>query len=429
MSFGLVLVHVGVGGLWLGSMGYSLFVVQPRVRRMLPDAQRAEEFYRELGAGNRWPVIGLIAFLAASGVGLVFVHDGHSYGWWLTIAAKALLLVAASGLFWWVSWRGWPRRIFALPEELPIEQARFRRVALVMTFLVGLARRLACWRSSHHDAAYGGAMTDRVITSRDGAVLTVLINRPGGATHRQASRSFADALRALDPTHRSASPYSPVPGHLLRRSRSVRPRFGRGDRAPDGDGPMGPSRLRLSKPVIAAIEGHAVAGGLELALWCDLRVAADDAVFGVFCRRYGVPLIDGGTIRLPRLIGESRAMDLILTGRAVGADEALAMGLVNRVVAAGTAIAAAQRLAAGHLRRSACDDRLSVLEQDSMNEQDALANELAWPAVPRGGGRRRAAFRAGHGRRGAPLATSRTRRLRCGMVESWERPRMARSWS
>ena len=102
--------------------------------------------------------------------------------------------------------------------------------------------------------------------------------------------------------------------------------------AADGDGPMGPTRMRLSKPVIAAVEGHAVAGGLELALWCDLRVAGEDAVFGVFCRRWGVPLIDGGTVRLPRLIGVSRAMDLVLTGRAVGAAEALSFGLVNRVV-------------------------------------------------------------------------------------------------
>src|SRR4051812_21100233 len=106
----------------------------------------------------------------------------------------------------------------------------------------------------------------------------------------------------------------------------------------DGDGPMGPSRMDLSKPVIAAIEGHAVAGGIELAAWCDLRVAAEDAVLGVFCRRWGVPLIDGGTVRLPRLIGESRAMDLILTGRPVAADEALAIGLVNRVVPTGTAL-------------------------------------------------------------------------------------------
>ena len=110
-------------------------------------------------------------------------------------------------------------------------------------------------------------------------------------------------------------------------------------------GPMGPSRLLLSKPVIAAIEGAAVAGGMELALWCDLRVMADDAYFGVYCRRFGVPLIDGGTVRLPRLIGQSRALDLILTGRKVEADEALAMGLANRVVPAGESRAAAIALA------------------------------------------------------------------------------------
>jgi hypothetical protein len=139
MSFVLVLVHVGVAAVWLGSMGYSLFVVQPRVRRVLPDPVRAEELYRELGAGNRWRVVGLIAVLAVSGIGLLLVHDGHSYGWWITISLKALLLVGASVLFWWVSWRGWPRRVFALPAELPTEQARFRRVAVAMTALVGLA--------------------------------------------------------------------------------------------------------------------------------------------------------------------------------------------------------------------------------------------------------------------------------------------------
>src|SRR6185369_16492129 len=121
---------------------------------------------------------------------------------------------------------------------------------------------------------------------------------------------------------------------------------GRGNRvAPDGDGPMGPSRMLLSKPVIASIAGHAVAGGLELALWCDLRVVEETATLGVFCRRWGVPLIDGGTIRLPRLIGLSRALDLILTGRAVGAAEALSMGLANRVVPAGASRASAEALA------------------------------------------------------------------------------------
>ena len=122
---------------------------------------------------------------------------------------------------------------------------------------------------------------------------------------------------------------------------------GEGERYdPEGEGPMGPTRRRLSKPVIAAIEGHAVAGGLELALWCDLRVAAEGAIFGVFCRRWGVPLIDGGTVRLPRIIGQGRALDMILTGRAVEAAEALAWGLTDRVVAKGQALAAAQALAA-----------------------------------------------------------------------------------
>ncbi|ATD70883.1 MULTISPECIES: crotonase/enoyl-CoA hydratase family protein [Gordonia] len=147
----------------------------------------------------------------------------------------------------------------------------------------------------------------------------------------------------------------------------------------DGDGPMGPTRLRLSKPVIAAISGHAVAGGLELALWADLRVVEEDAVFGVFCRRWGVPLIDGGTVRLPRLIGESRAMDLILTGRPVAADEALQMGLANRVVPSGTALDAAVELAtqiAGFPQTCLRHDRMSVLEQNGLDTDAALMNEL-----------------------------------------------------
>lgn len=149
--------------------------------------------------------------------------------------------------------------------------------------------------------------------------------------------------------------------------------------APEGDGPMGPSRMQLGKPVIAAIAGHAVAGGMELALWCDLRVMEQSAVMGVFCRRWGVPLIDGGTIRLPRLIGHSRAMDLILTGRAVGADEALDMGLANRVVADGQALAAALELAQQLTRfpqNCLRSDRLSAYEQWGLSLNDALANEF-----------------------------------------------------
>jgi len=149
--------------------------------------------------------------------------------------------------------------------------------------------------------------------------------------------------------------------------------------AAEGDGPMGPSRMVLSKPVIAAIAGYAVAGGLELALWCDMRVMEETAVMGVFCRRFGVPLIDGGTIRLPRLIGMSRAMDLILTGRPVKADEALSIGLVNRVVGHGQGIAAAEELAAaiaGFPQTCMRNDRMSAYEQWNLSLEDALGNEF-----------------------------------------------------
>ncbi len=147
----------------------------------------------------------------------------------------------------------------------------------------------------------------------------------------------------------------------------------------EGDGPMGPSRRLLNKPVIAAIAGHAVAGGLELALWCDLRIAEEGAILGVYCRRWGVPLIDGGTIRLPRLIGLSRALDLILTGRPVEAGEALSMGLVNRVVAKGEALPAALALAAEIARfPQIClrGDRMSAYEQHHLDIEAAFANEL-----------------------------------------------------
>ncbi|MFS4109234.1 crotonase/enoyl-CoA hydratase family protein [Streptomyces sp. PD-S100-1] len=180
----------------------------------------------------------------------------------------------------------------------------------------------------------------------------------------------------------------------------------RGNRvAEDGDGPMGPTRMRLSKPVIAAVAGHAVAGGLELALWCDLRVAEEDAVFGVFCRRWGVPLIDGGTVRLPRLIGAGRAMDLILTGRPVPAREAYEMGLANRVVPTGRARAEAELLAAEIARfPQEClrSDRASALDQEGLPEDEAMLRELRYgaavlPAGIEGAGR----FAAGAGRHGA----------------------------
>lgn len=147
---------------------------------------------------------------------------------------------------------------------------------------------------------------------------------------------------------------------------------------PDGDGPVGPTRMLLTKPVIAAVEGHAVAGGLELAAWCDLRVAAEDAVFGVYCRRWGIPLMDGGTIRLARLIGHSHALDLILTGRGVGGEEAFRMGLANRLVAPGEALAAATSLAhdmASRPQAALRSDRLSSYEQWSLPLEEALAGE------------------------------------------------------
>jgi len=135
----LVLAHAGPAAIWLGSMAYSLFVVQPRIARVLRDPEQAEDLYRELGAGNRWRVIGLIGLIGVAGAGLVAVDPEDGAGWWVVIAVKAVLWLAASGLFWWVSWRGWPRRVFALPEELPGQQRRFRLVALALLGLVGTA--------------------------------------------------------------------------------------------------------------------------------------------------------------------------------------------------------------------------------------------------------------------------------------------------
>ena len=174
-----------------------------------------------------------------------------------------------------------------------------------------------------------------------------------------------------------------------------------------GDGPMGPSRMLLAKPVIAAIAGYAVAGGLELALWCDLRVVEEEAIFGVFCRRWGVPLIDGGTVRLPRIVGQGRALDMILTGRPVGAEEALRIGLADRVVPAGQARAAAEALAAEIARfpqRCLRADRRSAYEAWSLDERNAIANELRHgQGVLRSGESREGAarFAAGAGRHGS----------------------------
>jgi enoyl-CoA hydratase len=250
-------------------------------------------------------------------------------------------------------------------------------------------------------------MIETVRVEQSGPVTTVLLNRPDvrNAVDGPTAQALADAFRAFD-----ADPAASVA--VLA---GVGPAFcagadlkavgtSRGNRvAPDGDGPMGPTRLVLRKPVIAAVSGHAVAGGLELALWCDLRVADETAVFGVFCRRWGVPLIDGGTVRLPRLIGQSRAMDLILTGRPVDASEALAIGLANRVVPAGQARVAAEELArqlAAFPQATMRSDRASALAQwevaDPMGTELTLGQAVLADALE-GAGR----FAAGAGRHGA----------------------------
>ncbi len=227
-------------------------------------------------------------------------------------------------------------------------------------------------------------MSGAVRVERSGPVFTVVLSRPErrNAVDGAVAAALSEAFREFEADSSACVAVLHGEGGVFCAGADLQEVGGpRGNRvAPDGDGPMGPTRMRLSKPVIAAVAGHAVAGGLELALWCDLRVAEEGAVFGVFCRRWGVPLIDGGTVRLPRLIGVSRAMDMVLTGRPVGAAEALAMGLVSRVVPDGTSRAAAEALAselAAFPQRCMREDRLSLLEQDGMDEPTALANEFA----------------------------------------------------
>ena len=225
-----------------------------------------------------------------------------------------------------------------------------------------------------------------VDVTRDAPLLHVRINRPEcrNAVDRPTAEALAAAFRAFeaDPELRVAV-LSGAGGNfcagadLKAVAEGAAGRMNRLD--PEGDGPMGPTRMALSKPVIAAVSGYCVAGGLELALWCDLRVADDTAVFGVFCRRFGVPLIDGGTVRLPRLIGMSRALDMILTGRAVPAAEALAFGLVNRLVGRGEAEARALELArqvAAFPQMCLRNDRLSAYEQFGLDGPAAMANEF-----------------------------------------------------
>ena len=222
-----------------------------------------------------------------------------------------------------------------------------------------------------------------VRVEQNGAVWTVILSRPEvkNAVDGPTAAALTDAFRRFDADDGARVAVLWGEGGTFCAGADLKAFAGGSPLrvAPDGDGPMGPSRMLLSKPVIAAVSGHAVAGGLELALFCDLRVADEDAVFGVFCRRWGVPLIDGGTVRLPRLIGLSRAMDLILTGRAVGAAEAFSMGLANRVVARGEARREAEALAAQIASfPQACmrSDRESAYAQAGVPLEEAMVTEF-----------------------------------------------------
>ncbi|EGD55516.1 crotonase/enoyl-CoA hydratase family protein [Gordonia neofelifaecis] len=225
-------------------------------------------------------------------------------------------------------------------------------------------------------------MTD-IRIERDGAVTLIVMARTDrhNAVDGNMSRELADAFREFEASDAQVAVLAgDGPSFCAGADLKAVDTDRSNPLTLEGDGPMGPTRIDLDKPVIAAINGHAVAGGLELAIWCDLRVADEDATLGVFCRRWGVPLIDGGTIRLPRLIGHSRAMDLILTGRPIGAEEALGFGLVNRVVPSGTAREAAVALAHDIARMPATcmrGDRRSARAQWSDTEEAALRREFA----------------------------------------------------
>jgi len=224
-----------------------------------------------------------------------------------------------------------------------------------------------------------------VIVERSGEVTTITIDRPEvrNAVDGPTAVELAEAFRGFDEDKDARVAVLCGTGGNFCAGADLKALANEKNAnrvSPDGDGPMGPSRMLLSKPVIAAVAGYAVAGGLELALWCDMRVVERSAVFGVFCRRWGVPLIDGGTVRLPRLIGLSRAMDMILTGRPVEADEALEMGLANRVVPDGQSREEAEKIAAQITKfPQTCmrHDRLSAIEQFHLDMDTAMQNELA----------------------------------------------------
>lgn len=228
-----------------------------------------------------------------------------------------------------------------------------------------------------------GPHSEGVRVERNGPVTTVILNRPTArnAVDGPTAMALFEAFSEFDADDSASVAVLWGEGGTFCAGADLKA-IGTAESNPtqrSGPGPMGPTRMVLSKPVIAAVSGYAVAGGLELALWCDLRVAEEDAVFGVFCRRWGVPLIDGGTVRLPRLIGHGRAMDMILTGRSVDAGEALAIGLANRVVATGRAREKAEELAAELARLpQLClrSDRLSALGQWGMTESEAMDVEF-----------------------------------------------------
>jgi enoyl-CoA hydratase len=228
-------------------------------------------------------------------------------------------------------------------------------------------------------------MTAGVRYEVDEAVVVITIDRPevANAIDGPTAEALANAFRRFDADEALAvAVLTGADGKFCAGADLKAMRGGDPSRitrvAPDGDGPVGPTRMLLSKPVIAAVEGHAAAGGIELAVWCDLRVAAEDAVFGVFCRRWGIPLMDGGTIRLARLIGHSHALDLILTGRGVSGEEAFRIGLANRLVPPGQALPEAISLArelAALPQAALRSDRLSSYEQWSLGLDEALAAE------------------------------------------------------
>ncbi|HUC35914.1 MAG TPA: crotonase/enoyl-CoA hydratase family protein [Acidimicrobiales bacterium] len=255
-------------------------------------------------------------------------------------------------------------------------------------------------------------MPENLRITRDGPVTVVAISRPErrNAVDAPTAQELIDAFSTVETDSAVSVAILTGEGGTFCAGADLKA-LAEGERRPvrdEGPGPMGPTRMELSKPVLAAIEGHAVAGGLELALWCDMRIAATDSVLGVFCRRFGVPLVDGGTIRLPRLIGHSRAMDLILTGRAVGGPEALAMGLVNRLSQPGRALEDTLELAHELARLpQTCmrNDRLSALAQWGESEQDAMVTEarLGRQSIDSGEAAEGAGrFASGAGRHGVP---------------------------